>query len=175
MGVHDAPAFLAAPLRWNPEWSERFDQYVVFTEDHWIWIGYVDPEDGYGRFKADGQPRRVHRLAYARWVGPLEDDDEARVIVDHNCPNGHLRTCVRPEHLKLVTYAENAANADNPIADNMHKIACDRGHPFDEANTYPVPTGGRACRTCRREWMREYRARKRSQGTPAEGPTTARQ
>jgi hypothetical protein len=160
------------PLVWDNEWNARFDQYVLFTEDHWFWIGYVDPEDGYGRFKAAGAPRRTHRLAYARWVGPLVDDDEERIIVDHVC---RIRNCIRPEHLKLVTYAENAANADNPIAENMHKTECDRGHPFDAANTYPIPGGGRACRTCRREWMREYRARKRAQGTTPREPATTLQ
>jgi len=162
--VSTTPAYTT----WDPEWAERFDKFVIFTEDHWLWIGYVDPEDGYGRFKADGSARRAHRLAYARWVGPLDDDDE-RIIVDHECRE---RRCVRADHLRLVTYAENAANADNPIAENMHKTVCDRGHPFDAVNTYPIPSGGRACRTCRREWMREYRARKAQEKRSRE-PATA--
>ena len=147
----------SAALQWNPTWADRFDSYVVLTDDCWIWIGYVDPEDGYGRFKAGGVARRAHRLAYARAYGPLDEDR----IVDSWCNN---RRCVNPEHLKLVTYAEHAAHADNPIADNMRKTTCDRGHPFDAANTYPIPSGGRACRTCRREWMRDYRARRSALG-----------
>jgi hypothetical protein len=168
--VHDAPAYNASTGGWSPEWAERFDQYVVTTDDHWMWIGYVDPDDGYGRLKVDGALRRAHRLAYARWVGPL-DEDEDRVIVEQTC---RVRRCVNPDHLVLKTYADNAVNADNPIANNMRKTVCDRGHPFDDANTYPVPTGGRACRTCRREWMREYRARRaQSQETSsAERATT---
>ena len=166
------PAFTT----WDPEWAERYDRFVVRTEDHWIWIGYVDPEDGYGRFKAAGNARRAHRLAYARWIGPLDDDDD-RIIVDHRCRE---RRCVNPDHLKLVTYAENAANADNPIADNMRKTECDRGHAFTPENTYNVrpsansPIEGRACRTCRREWMREYRARKSQEKRSREPATSLR-
>lgn len=156
---------MTEPVVWDPDLSERFDKYVVFTEDDWLWIGYVDPEDGYGRLKVNGRPERVHRLAYERWVGSLDDPDEKRVIVDHKC---HNRRCVRPEHLILTTYRANAENSDSPIADNMRKEACERGHPFTPENTYPVKGGktwpaGRACRTCRREWMREYRARKAAQ------------
>ena len=153
---------------WRPAWAERFDQYVVRTDDHWLWIGYVDPDDGYGRFKAAGVARRAHRLAYARWVDDLDDDE--RMVVEQTCAE---RRCVRPDHLKLQSYAECAALADNPIASNMRKTACDRGHPFDSANTYPIPSGGRACRTCRREWMRDFRAR-RAQQRRASGLATSR-
>ena len=149
-------------FEWNSAWNERFDKFVVFTEDHWYWIGCIDPSDGYGRFKAGGVARRTHRLAYARWKGSLYDPDAKKVIVDHEC---RVRHCVNPDHLTLTTYRANAENSDSPIADNMRKQACERGHPFDAANTYQVRGGktwpaGRACRVCRREWMREYRAKK---------------
>jgi len=159
----------AAAPEWDGAWSERFDKFVIFTEDHWLWIGCVDP-DGYGFFKAAGRARRVHRLAYARWKGALDDPDEKRVIVDHIC---RTRNCVNPDHLRLETYRVNAENSDSPIADNMHKEACDRGHPFTPENTYVVKggktwPGGRACRTCRREWMQGYRARKAAESSRAE-------
>jgi len=147
---------------WDDAWSERFDKFVVVTEDHWLWIGYVDPEDGYGRFKAAGRSQRTHRLAYSRWKGPLNDPDEKRVIVDHEC---RVRRCVNPDHLRLTTYRVNTENSDSPIAENMRKEACSRGHPFSPENTYVVKggrtwPGGRACKTCRREWVASYRARK---------------
>lgn len=145
-------------LRWRESDAARFDKYVVKTPDCWNWIGYVDPDDGYGRLKTGGKLRRAHRLAYARWVGPL-DEDEHRWITDHICRN---RRCVNPDHLRLVTYQENSLNADSPIASNARKTGCLRGHAFDEANTYPVPGGGRACRTCRTEWVRAYRARRKA-------------
>jgi hypothetical protein len=153
------------PTAWSPAWAERFDRYVVTTADHWLWIGYVDPDDGYGRFKAAGRAQRVHRLAYARWVGECDDE-----VVLHTCDE---HRCVRPDHLRLASYAETAALADNPIAENMRKQACERGHPFDSVNTYPVPSGGRACRTCRREWMRVFRAR-RAQEKRSAALSTAR-
>jgi len=169
-------AISTADIEWDAEWSERFDKFVIFTEDHWLWIGAVDESDGYGRFKAAGQSRRTHRLAYARWVGPLNDPDEKKVIVDHKC---RVRHCVNPEHLRLVTYRDNAENSDSPIAENMRKEVCERGHPFDQANTYTVKGGktwpaGRACRACRREWMRDYRARKaaESRGSSAAVPAS---
>ncbi|HEY1295432.1 MAG TPA: HNH endonuclease [Chloroflexota bacterium] len=166
---------MTEPVAWDHELSERFDKYVVFTPDCWLWIGYIDPEDGYGRLKVNGRPERVHRLAYERWKGPLDDPDEKRVIVDHDC---HTRRCVNPDHLLLTTYRANAENSDSPIADNMRKEACDRGHPFTPENTYIVKggrtwPGGRACKTCRREWMREYRARKAAgQGSLTQAPST---
>ena len=166
---------MTEPVIWDHALSERFDKYVVFTEDHWLWIGYIDPEDGYGRLKVNGRPERVHRLAYERWVGALNDPDAKRVIVDHAC---RVRKCVNPAHLTLTTYRANAENSDSPIADNMRKEACDRGHPFTPENTYTVKggktwPGGRACRTCRREWMREYRARKGAGSSRAAPSSTA--
>lgn len=36
-------------------------------------------------------------------------------------------------------------------------------------NTYPVPTGGRACRICRREYLRRWRARQAQERVVAHG------
>ena len=147
---------------WDHELCERFDKFVVFTEDHWLWIGATDFDDGYGRFKINGVPERTHRLAYERWIGLITQPGKKRMVVDHTC---RIKTCVNPEHLRLVTYRVNAENSDSPIADNIRKEECDKGHPFTPENTYAVRGGktwpaGRACKTCRREWMRDYRARK---------------
>jgi hypothetical protein len=161
---------------WDHELSERFDKYVVFTEDHWLWIGATDFEDGYGRFKINGIPERTHRLAYERWIGPAESPDHKRMVVDHIC---RTKNCVNPEHLRLVTYRVNAENSESPIADNIRKEECDRGHPFTAENTYTVRGGktwpaGRACKTCRREWMREYRAKKAAgQGSSGAEPASS--
>jgi hypothetical protein len=162
MGYSSQGNMTSTTIVWDHELEERFDKYVVFTEDHWLWIGYIDPDDDYGRLKVDGVPERVHRLAYERWIGPIIGSSSQRMVVDHKC---RIKHCVNPEHLRLVTYRVNAENSDSPIGENIRKEACERGHPFTPENTYPVRGGrtwpaGRACRTCRREWMRAYRAKK---------------
>ena len=46
------------------------------------------------------------------------------------------------------------------------KSHCPAGHPYDEANTYVNPRGGRSCRTCQRESRRRWRARTATPFTP---------
>jgi len=41
-----------------------------------------------------------------------------------------------------------AASSNHPAAVNSRKTHCIHGHPFDEANTYRPPSGGRSCRQC---------------------------
>jgi len=46
------------------------------------------------------------------------------------------------------------------------KSHCPAGHPYDEANTYVNPRGGRSCRICRRESRRRWRVRTAKSLTP---------
>lgn len=48
------------------------------------------------------------------------------------------------------------------VAERRSATHCKRGHEFNAANTRIGPTGGRSCRTCKREAMRRYRAEKRA-------------
>jgi hypothetical protein len=41
----------------------------------------------------------------------------------------------------------------------LNKTICKHGHPYDAANTYPRPNGGRDCRTCRAAAKKRYRER----------------
>jgi hypothetical protein len=41
--------------------------------------------------------------------------------------------------------------------------ACDKGHPFDVANTYVSKDGSRHCRVCNAEYQKERRRRLRSE------------
>ena len=125
----------------------------------WIWTASKD-RDGYGRFtpgsRAGGDRQSVqyaHRWSYIRRVGPVP----AGLVLDHFACD--TPSCVNPTHVRPVTDAENVLRGVGASARNSRKTHCPRGHPYDEANTYVVPsTGDRQCRTCRAI----YRQRRRS-------------
>lgn len=140
-----------------------------------IWIKAKD-RHGYGvlgnRDFGDTKIRRVHRVMYALFTGwPLADLYELPEL-DHLC---RVPACASPAHLEEVTHAVNIARGDWKYNEyNRNKTECDHGHPFDDANTYWSPRGGRVCRACRQrryaEWDRrrisEGRARKRTPKKP---------
>ena len=111
----------------------------------WIFMGAV-AKNGYG-YLCTGTHQSVglaHRLAYEALVGPIP----AGLHLDHKC---RVRCCVNPEHLEPVSCRENVLRGVSPSAVHARKMHCDRGHPFDEKNTYTVSTTGqRKCRECRR-------------------------
>ncbi len=130
------------------------------TEACWLWVGSLDRR-GYGQFDVivDGIHRnhRAHRWGYEQLVGPIPDGVEP----DHLCRN---RACVRPDHLELVSHAENVARGDAG-SHNAAKTHCKQGHEFSPENTRMRGTW-RECKACERatasERMRRYRARKRA-------------
>ena len=69
----------------------------------WAWRRAKNSK-GYGCFAIDGRVQLVHRIAYAALVGLIPDG----LTIDHLC---HERTCVRPEHLEVVTLRENVRRA----------------------------------------------------------------
>lgn len=104
-----------------------------------LWDGFVR-YDGYGMTRRDGKRLYAHRVAYEDRHGPIP----AGMTVDHLCFNP---TCVNPEHLRLLTMLENAANQRKRL--NTH---CRKGHEWTPENTYIRPSNGhRGCRTCNRE------------------------
>lgn len=77
----------------------------VDVPDHvqcWEWKGARLP-DGYGQFWLDGRIVRAHRFSYEAHYGPIPDG----LHVMHACDNP---SCVRPDHLRTGTVADN--NAD---------------------------------------------------------------
>ena len=133
----------------------RFWARVDRTETCWLWTGKPEAH-GYGRLsigRVDGKPVRMqaHRFAYELTVGPVPDG----MVLDHLC---RVRLCVNPEHLEPVTVQENnrrgLARILNRENHQTAKTHCPQGHPYDEANTYVDPDGGRRCRACHRERMR---------------------
>lgn len=121
----------------------RFTQRVEVGLEHWLWTGGLD-SGGYGSFWT-GVVERAHVFAYRLWVGPIPDGD---ITVDHHCK---VRTCVRPDHLRLLTRGANVLAGDGPTAVNGRKTHCVAGHEFSTENTYIRPdTGGRQCLACKR-------------------------
>lgn len=132
--------------------AERFWAKVNKTDTCWLWTAYKS-NGGYGRIKVDGQMVPAHRVAYKLLVGPIPEGME----LDHLC---RVRHCVNPAHLEPVTHGENTLRSTSPAAIHAAKTHCVNGHPFDAANTYLRPTGGRACRACNRAAAYAYKARK---------------
>ena len=74
----------------------------VSSEGCWLWTGELN-HGGYGFMRAVYQGkkhRRVHRLAFTLWKGPIPDS----YAVHHTCAKP---SCYNPDHLQLVTDAEN--------------------------------------------------------------------
>lgn len=84
--------------------TQRFWSYVTRTDSCWEWSGPKN-HDGYGKFTADGKKVFAHRFAYQLLTGELSDGSE----LDHSC---RVRSCVNPEHLRIVTRKENVENVD---------------------------------------------------------------
>lgn len=119
------------------------------TSDCWIWTGRPNSK-GYGTFNPGGGAKAyAHRWAYERLVAPIP----AGLQLDHLC---RVPMCVNPGHLEPVTAAENMRRMA------ATHLACPRGHPYDDANTYfrratEFGRTGRMCRACQRD---RYLARK---------------
>lgn len=121
----------------------------------WLWEASCD-QYGYGRLgvwkKGKTVPRQAYRIAYELSVGPIADG----LTLDHLC---RVPACVNPAHLEPVTKSENERRGLRGVL-TTH---CPQGHPYDAANTYVDPKGGRRCRICARTANRErYRSRTRT-------------
>ena len=117
----------------------------------WIWIGALSG-NGYGSFgDVAGHVVNVHRHAYLTLVGPVAPG----MHLDHLCRE---RSCCNPDHLEVVTHAENVRRGDA----GKHwalRTHCPRGHAYDEKNTRwrSDRINSRDCRACHAEMSREYR------------------
>lgn len=154
-----SPAPLSRPGLWSePDGGPNVlhatppDPMLTVTDDGcWLWQG-THQQKGYG-MRWDPQAKRMvylHRVNYERFVAPIPDGYQ----IDHLCKTP---PCCNPEHLEAVTPRENTLRSDAPSAQQARQTHCKNGHPFAGDNLLLTASGRRACRTCNRDKMREYR------------------
>lgn len=113
---------------------------------------------GYGVIWNGEKVVYAHRLMYEQMKGSVPKGLE----LDHLCRN---RSCINPDHLEPVTHKENQARglgAELFIRHNAYKKACQKGHIYDDKNTYyrKDRPGDRGCRACRTEATYRFNRRK---------------
>lgn len=119
-------------------------------EGCWEWTGAIHL--GYGRIKINGVNLLAHRISYEYWKGTIPNNLE----IDHLCRN---RYCVNPLHLEVVTRQENTIRGISPER-NLLKTHCPYGHPYNDENTRKR-RGGRECKECGRQRVRERRRKEK--------------
>lgn len=103
--------------------QERFERHIDRTDTCWLWNGSTKAA-GYGTFqiRREGETKwravNAHRYAYELWVGPIPEG----LQIDHLCATP---ACVRPDHLDVVTQAENLRRKSERI---YARPFCHRGH-----------------------------------------------
>ena len=117
----------------------------------WMWVGSRNAK-GYGQF-FDGKTVKAHRWAYQFFVGPIPKG----LVIDHTC---RVPSCVRPDHLRVLSNRTNILIGSGPPALNRRKTHCPQGHEYDERNTL-ITKDGRHCRACIRDRSAARRRRQR--------------
>lgn len=146
---------------------QRLIRHCVIDLDTgcWNWSAAIG-NHGYGviRLRENGKSRAAlaHRVSYEKFIGPFP----AGKFSDHLCRN---RRCINPYHIEPVTNAENTRRGEAGLKTGelmRNKTHCPKGHPYEGDNLKLSMQGGgkyqhRACRICRAEDCRRYRAKKK--------------
>ncbi len=119
----------------------RFFSRVDIRDGCWDWLGPTDFK-GYGGLRYQGRSSKAHRVARQLVYG----DVVSELTIDHLCLN---TTCVRPDHLELVTVTEN--NRRRWLVTPATR--CRQGHRLELGNiifsTHPRGTRQIHCLKCR--------------------------
>ena len=132
---------------------ERLEKYYHPEPNSgcWLWLGHL-PRDGYGKLTV-GSSTQAYKASYVFYKGEYPKNLE----LDHTC---RTPSCVNPDHLEAVTHKTNMERGTR--ATSTH---CKNGHPLDEENTYIFQKKNgytmRQCRTCNRNFVKEYHLRRR--------------
>lgn len=141
---------------------DQFWTRVDKTETCWLWTASKTTA-GYGNLTLDGKQDYAHRVSYRLMVGPIP----AGLHVDHLC---RVRHCVNPEHLEVVTHAENVRRGLAPFG--VIRTECKRGHDItNPANVRVTAKGSKQCLVCHQMRV-DTRAAKRREGNKGPWPRT---
>lgn len=117
---------------------------ALSIEDGGCWKYPNTPNhDGYIRVSVKGRKVMTHRYSLMLRAVFIPVDCE----VDHLCRN---RWCCNPDHLQIVTHAENMRRGTGMDRIHAVKTHCVNGHEFTTESTYRNPRGFRNCKVCRR-------------------------
>lgn len=124
----------------------------------WLWTA-GKTSDGYGAFWFHGKTISAPRFVLSRY-GTLSLPEG--IVPDHLC---RTRACVREDHLRPLTNAQNVLAGESPTARNARKTRCHKGHELSGENLIVrlirCRSGGRLrriCRMCRIERKRLWRS-----------------
>jgi len=99
--------------------AERFWEKVQKSDGCWIWKASV-LDSGYGTinlYRGNRKTFYAHRIAWELTHGPIPDG----LLVLHKCD---VRSCVRPDHLRLGDQKDNAADM---VRRGRHRYGAARG------------------------------------------------
>jgi HNH endonuclease len=136
----------------DPRLPKRFwDKVVPLLDGCWQWMGGIN-RAGYGYFYFGG---------HSSMIGPIPGKFPTGLTVDHLC---RKTGCVNPLHMELVSNRENTLRGEGITATNARKTHCKNGHPYD---VWWSKNCGRACRACRvnenRKWRAEHQMQERAE------------
>ena len=137
---------------------ERFDEQWIPEPNTGCWLWMRNLYAGYGAFSLNLKPRPAHVASWLLRRGEIP----AGMVIDHMC---RVRSCVNPDHLRLVTRRVNCTeNSVSPAALNRLKTHCPRGHAYDRVIPVRSKTLGRRCLQCDRAFKRAGYRRKVAAG-----------